>query len=197
MTLEFSEDAIDAVADVAVSVNSSVENIGARRLQTVMERVLDEVSVRRGPDRPAETGRRIIDAASCKSISAICTKTPISADVLKESAARFRSASELGPLRQLVAEFTDHRHPLLDLREGLPVGRTSVERVFVAQIIAAQILVAESPSCFGFGCDWASASSGRKFGHENTPIEGVILADELDRFLRFRGQSGDWVNRGT
>ena len=42
--LEFSEDAIDALADIAVSVNSSIENIGARRLQTVMERVLDEVS---------------------------------------------------------------------------------------------------------------------------------------------------------
>jgi ATP-dependent HslUV protease ATP-binding subunit HslU len=42
--LSFSEDAIDAIADVAVAVNASVENIGARRLQTVMERVLDEVS---------------------------------------------------------------------------------------------------------------------------------------------------------
>jgi ATP-dependent HslUV protease ATP-binding subunit HslU len=44
VTLEFTEDAIDAIADVAVAVNSSVENIGARRLQTVMERVLDEIS---------------------------------------------------------------------------------------------------------------------------------------------------------
>jgi len=42
--LSFSEDAIDALADIAVSVNASVENIGARRLQTVMERVLDELS---------------------------------------------------------------------------------------------------------------------------------------------------------
>ena len=42
--LIFTEDAIDALADVAVKVNSSVENIGARRLQTVMERVLDEIS---------------------------------------------------------------------------------------------------------------------------------------------------------
>jgi ATP-dependent HslUV protease ATP-binding subunit HslU len=54
VTLEFSEDAIDAVADIAVAVNSSVENIGARRLQTVMERVLDEVSFA-APDRPGET----------------------------------------------------------------------------------------------------------------------------------------------
>jgi ATP-dependent HslUV protease ATP-binding subunit HslU len=44
VTLNFSEDAIDAIADIAVAVNSSIENIGARRLQTVMERVLDEIS---------------------------------------------------------------------------------------------------------------------------------------------------------
>lgn len=44
VTLEFSDDAIDALADMAVSVNSTVENIGARRLQTVIERVLEEIS---------------------------------------------------------------------------------------------------------------------------------------------------------
>ncbi len=44
LTLEFQPDAIDALADAAVEVNSTVENIGARRLQTVLERVLDEVS---------------------------------------------------------------------------------------------------------------------------------------------------------
>ena len=60
VTLEFSEDAIDAVADTAVAVNSSLENIGARRLQTVMERVLDEVSFA-APDRAGETVK--IDAA--------------------------------------------------------------------------------------------------------------------------------------
>ena len=54
VTLEFSEDAIDAIADVAVAVNSSVENIGARRLQTVMERVLDEISFN-ATDRSGET----------------------------------------------------------------------------------------------------------------------------------------------
>ena len=47
VTLDFTDDAIDAIADVAVPVNSSVENIGARRLQTVMERVLDEISLHR------------------------------------------------------------------------------------------------------------------------------------------------------
>jgi ATP-dependent HslUV protease ATP-binding subunit HslU len=60
VTLEFSEDAIDAVADIAVAVNSSVENIGARRLQTVMERILDDISFA-APDRPGETVK--IDAA--------------------------------------------------------------------------------------------------------------------------------------
>jgi ATP-dependent HslUV protease ATP-binding subunit HslU len=42
--LEFTDDAVDAIADVAVEVNTSLENIGARRLQTVIERVLDEIS---------------------------------------------------------------------------------------------------------------------------------------------------------
>jgi ATP-dependent HslUV protease ATP-binding subunit HslU len=54
VTLNFSEDAIDAIADVAVSVNSTVENIGARRLQTVMERVLDDISFS-AADRAGET----------------------------------------------------------------------------------------------------------------------------------------------
>jgi ATP-dependent HslUV protease ATP-binding subunit HslU len=44
LALDFTDDAIDAISTIAVAVNSSVENIGARRLQTVMERVLDEVS---------------------------------------------------------------------------------------------------------------------------------------------------------
>ncbi len=44
VALEFTPDAIDAVADIAVEVNANVENIGARRLQTVIERVLDEIS---------------------------------------------------------------------------------------------------------------------------------------------------------
>ncbi len=44
VTLEFSDDAIDQLAGIAVDLNANVENIGARRLQTVMERVLDEIS---------------------------------------------------------------------------------------------------------------------------------------------------------
>src|ERR1700681_2473728 len=60
VNLEFTADAIDAIADIAVSVNESVENIGARRLQTVMERVLDEISFA-ATDRSGDTVR--IDAA--------------------------------------------------------------------------------------------------------------------------------------
>jgi ATP-dependent HslUV protease ATP-binding subunit HslU len=44
LTLEFTPDSIEKIAGFAVAINSTVENIGARRLQTVMERVLDEVS---------------------------------------------------------------------------------------------------------------------------------------------------------
>src|SRR2546421_4403355 len=54
VTLDITDSAIDALADVAVAVNSTVENIGARRLQTVMERVLDEISFA-APDRHGET----------------------------------------------------------------------------------------------------------------------------------------------
>ena len=56
----FTDDAVDALARVAVHVNSTVENIGARRLQTVMERVLDDISFT-APDRGGET--ITIDAA--------------------------------------------------------------------------------------------------------------------------------------
>ncbi|HEY8127218.1 MAG TPA: ATP-dependent protease ATPase subunit HslU [Hyphomicrobium sp.] len=54
VTLDFKPDAIDAIADAAVEVNSTVENIGARRLQTVLERVLDDVSFE-ASDRGGQT----------------------------------------------------------------------------------------------------------------------------------------------
>ena len=42
--LEFSEDGIDTIAKIASEVNSTVENIGARRLHTIIEKILDEIS---------------------------------------------------------------------------------------------------------------------------------------------------------
>ncbi|MGB3540873.1 MAG: ATP-dependent protease ATPase subunit HslU [Mesorhizobium sp.] len=58
--LTFTDDAIDSLAGIAVDLNATVENIGARRLQTVMERVLDEISY----DAPDRNGTAVtIDAA--------------------------------------------------------------------------------------------------------------------------------------
>ncbi len=54
VTLDVTADAVEAIADAAVEVNSNVENIGARRLQTVIERVLDDLSFS-APDRSGET----------------------------------------------------------------------------------------------------------------------------------------------
>jgi ATP-dependent HslUV protease ATP-binding subunit HslU len=54
VTLTFTEDGIAALADIAAQVNASVENIGARRLHTIMERVLDEVSFN-ATDQDGET----------------------------------------------------------------------------------------------------------------------------------------------
>jgi ATP-dependent HslUV protease ATP-binding subunit HslU len=54
VTVDFTEDGIAALARIAAEVNASVENIGARRLYTVMERVFEEISFT-APDRTGET----------------------------------------------------------------------------------------------------------------------------------------------
>jgi ATP-dependent HslUV protease ATP-binding subunit HslU len=59
ITLDFKEEAIDALADITVDVNREVENIGARRLHTVMEKLLEEISFT-ASDRSGET--LVIDA---------------------------------------------------------------------------------------------------------------------------------------
>ena len=55
VTLAFTDDGIDALARIAVEVNSNTENIGARRLQTVIERTLDEISY----DAPEKSGQTL------------------------------------------------------------------------------------------------------------------------------------------
>jgi len=60
VTLDFAEDAIDALADLAAEINRAVENIGARRLHTVLERLLDEVSFTASEMGPREVQ---VDAA--------------------------------------------------------------------------------------------------------------------------------------
>ena len=60
VTIEFAEDGIAELARIAAEVNDALENIGARRLSTVMEKLLEEVSFT-AEDRPGET--LVIDRA--------------------------------------------------------------------------------------------------------------------------------------
>jgi ATP-dependent HslUV protease ATP-binding subunit HslU len=60
VTIEFTDDAIDAIANFAARVNEQTENIGARRLQTIMEKLLEEISFE-GPDLEPKNQR--IDAS--------------------------------------------------------------------------------------------------------------------------------------
>ena len=64
VTLDFTDDGIDAIARLSAEINASVENIGARRLHTVLERVLDELSYD-APQRSGET--QVVDAAYVES----------------------------------------------------------------------------------------------------------------------------------
>jgi ATP-dependent HslUV protease ATP-binding subunit HslU len=60
VTLRFTSDAVEAVAEIAMQVNSATENIGARRLYTIMEKMLEDVSF----DAPSMPGKDItVDAA--------------------------------------------------------------------------------------------------------------------------------------
>ena len=54
LTVAFTADGVAAIARIAADVNRSVENLGARRLYTVMERVFEEISFT-APDRAGET----------------------------------------------------------------------------------------------------------------------------------------------
>ena len=59
VSLEFSKDGIETIARLATEINSSIENIGARRLHTIIEKVLDEISFT-ATDRGGE--KIVIDA---------------------------------------------------------------------------------------------------------------------------------------
>ena len=64
VTVEFTEDGIDAIASLAAEVNRGVENIGARRLHTIMERLMEDISFA-ATDKPGTTV--VFDAASVES----------------------------------------------------------------------------------------------------------------------------------
>jgi ATP-dependent HslUV protease ATP-binding subunit HslU len=60
ITLSFAKDAVEEIADIAAQVNERTENIGARRLHTILERLLDEISF----DAPEKKGTKVnINAA--------------------------------------------------------------------------------------------------------------------------------------
>ncbi|HEY4199416.1 MAG TPA: ATP-dependent protease ATPase subunit HslU [Devosiaceae bacterium] len=80
LVLEFSQDAIEAIADAAVHVNSTVENIGARRLQTVMERLVEDISFD-APDRGGQT-IKIDKAYVADKIGTLAADTDLSKFVL-------------------------------------------------------------------------------------------------------------------
>jgi len=63
ITLEFTKDGLEALADIAFEVNSTTQNIGARRLHTVMEKVVEEISFH-GLDLEEKTQK--IDSAYVK-----------------------------------------------------------------------------------------------------------------------------------
>jgi len=80
VTLDFDATAIDAIADLAVQVNEGVENIGARRLHTIMEKLLEEVSFT-ASDRGGET--IAIDAAYVNErVAELATNTDLSKFIL-------------------------------------------------------------------------------------------------------------------
>jgi ATP-dependent HslUV protease ATP-binding subunit HslU len=80
VALDFTPDAIDRLAQIAVDLNANVENIGARRLQTVMERVLDDISF----DAPDRTGSTVkVDAAYVeKNVGDLARNTDLSRFIL-------------------------------------------------------------------------------------------------------------------
>ncbi len=80
VTLEFTDDAIDSLAGIAVDLNSTVENIGARRLQTVMERVLDDISFE-APDKSGSTVKIDADYVA-KNVGDMAKNTDLSRFIL-------------------------------------------------------------------------------------------------------------------
>jgi ATP-dependent HslUV protease ATP-binding subunit HslU len=80
VTIEFAESGIEALARIAAEVNEAVENIGARRLQTVMEKLLEEVSFD-AENRSGET--LVVDAPFVdKQLSTIARNADLSRYVL-------------------------------------------------------------------------------------------------------------------
>jgi ATP-dependent HslUV protease ATP-binding subunit HslU len=80
VNLDFTDDGVVAIAKLAADINASVENIGARRLQTIMERVLDDVSFT-ATDRSGESVK-IDEAYVNKHVGALAKNTDLSKFIL-------------------------------------------------------------------------------------------------------------------
>jgi len=80
VTIEFTDDAVVALADMACRLNQTTDNIGARRLMTVMERLMEDISFH-APDRRGEA-IRIDDAYVKKELAAICEDADLSRFIL-------------------------------------------------------------------------------------------------------------------
>jgi ATP-dependent HslUV protease ATP-binding subunit HslU len=88
VTLEFTDAAVKEVSRVAEEVNRSVDNIGARRLHTILERILEDISFN-APEIAAEAkangteAKRVIDLEDVqKSVGPLMTRTDLSKYVL-------------------------------------------------------------------------------------------------------------------
>jgi ATP-dependent HslUV protease ATP-binding subunit HslU len=80
VTLDFADEAIDEIATLAADINQSIENIGARRLQTVMEKLLEDISFN-APDRSGTTV--VIDRAYVeKNVSELAKDTDLTRFIL-------------------------------------------------------------------------------------------------------------------
>ena len=81
MTLEFTPDGIEALADIAFEVNRTTQNIGARRLHTILERVVEEVSFE-GPDLTRKARRASTAPTSAGKLDDIMQKEDLSKFIL-------------------------------------------------------------------------------------------------------------------
>ncbi|CAA7621902.1 ATP-dependent protease ATPase subunit HslU [Magnetospirillum sp. UT-4] len=79
--LDFPDEAIAAIADLAAEINRAVENIGARRLQTVMERLLEEISFT-APDQPPGTAITITAAMVNERVGELARKADLAKFIL-------------------------------------------------------------------------------------------------------------------
>jgi ATP-dependent HslUV protease ATP-binding subunit HslU len=82
LTLEFAEDGIARIAEIAWQLNESTENIGARRLQTVMERLLEDASFRAADDGLSGTALRIDSAYVDEQLSELAMDEDLSRFIL-------------------------------------------------------------------------------------------------------------------